>query len=199
MRADLRFLIHEGGWTYRGLNAALGFPPTSTMLRSIAYDKTNKASTTRARFDALRRIRDEGLAPGVVLVEAAPPKPGTSGAKNAPNKSERGGSGSGRSRRATQKADSQTDGDAETPIAVAPAGDDTGPDAPAAVLTFAMNGTEFSARQQADGQWRVTLSATCSTAQMMAWNQQILSDQLAAATTTPDSPVAPVEADEADE
>ena len=184
MRADLRFLVAEGGWKYRSLNEALGFPAASGMLRNIVYDKSGRASTTRARYDALRRIREEGLAPGVVLVEAAPPKPPKRGSK--PAASDKKGRGSSRRGKAATNDDMPFADEESTALDAPVAASFTltessfaGDAAPA--LVFQMNGTDFSARQQSDGQWRVTLSATCSTDQMMTWTRQILSDHLDAA------------------
>ncbi len=177
MKTDLRFLLHEAGWTHRGLNAALGYPATSGMLRNILYDKSGKASTTRARFEAVKRIREEQLAPGVVLIEAAPPKPAKRGAKTAATPAK---NGRGRSRRrdadglndffVDNEPAAQTETAAPSPVATLAS------DAPA--LHFHMNETDFTARQISDGQWQVTFTAVCSTEQMMLWNRQVVSDYL---------------------
>ena len=179
MRTDLKFLIQEGGWTHRSLNEALGYPAKSGMLRNILYDKSGKASTTRARFDAVKRIREEGLAPGVVLIEAAPPKPTKRGAKAAASPAI---SGRGRSRRRDEDDLNTPFADDEPAAQTEPAA--ASPDAPA--LHFHMNETDFTARQVSDGQWQVTFTAVCSTEQMMSWTRQIVSDYLLTAAPAPE-------------
>jgi hypothetical protein len=159
MKSDLRWLIDEGGWSYRALNQALGFQLTSNMLRNITGDAGNKFSTTRARYNAVKRIREESLKPGITLItETTSLRKKKGAAAPAPE--------SDAPRRGRRPRAASEDGIPATP---APNG-----------LSFKMSGTEFSALPQEDGSWRVVLTTNCTTAQMLAWTQQVLSGQLTA-------------------
>jgi hypothetical protein len=164
VKNDLRYLINEGGWSVRSLNEALGFQPSSNMLRNMMYDQGNKFSTTRSRFDAIKRIRAEGLQPGVTLIsETTRPRKG----KNAPPPVEETPRRRGRRTRAEIEAANAADAASQTPAAPA--------------LSFRMGETRIEAKQQDDGTWRVALTAVCSTEQMLTWTQQVMAGQLTAA------------------
>jgi hypothetical protein len=178
LREDLRYLMSESGWKLRDLNRALGFNETSGMLRNILYDKNNKVSTSRARYDAIKRIRDENLKPGIILVQPAPaaaaPARGRRGRRGAaPEPVELNGDG-GADEGATTRRRRATASKSATEIISEMAGG-------APVVLLKAGATEFSAQQQADGTWRVSLTASCSTDQMSAWARQVMTEQLALA------------------
>ena len=169
VKNDLRWLINDGGWSVRALNEALGFQPNSNMLRNMMYDSGTKFSTTRARYEAIKRIRSEGLQPGVTLIaETTKPRKRAATPPAAEELPRR------RGRR--PRGESGSNGSAPTP--------DT-PSVPA--LSFNIGETRFQAKQQEDGNWRIALTTTCSTAQMLAWTQQVMSGQLTAPADATDS------------
>jgi hypothetical protein len=174
VKNDLRWLLNEGGWSVRNLNEALGFQSTSNMLRNMMYDTGTKFSTTRARYDAIKRIRAENLKPGVTLI-AETTKPRKSKTEATPPPVEEA------PRRRTRRTR------AEMEAANAAAAVDATPAVPA--LTFNMGETRIEARQQEDGNWRVALAAICTTEQMLAWTQQVLAGQLSAGTTLDSHPL----------
>jgi len=188
-RDDLRYLIDRTDWSVADLNIALGLPRKSGALRNILYDKNNRVGTTRARYEALRRIRAEDMSPGVTLLdppaEPEPPKRrgrGAAAAGAAANGTGSRGTGRGGRRRTAaaltlDAEETTTNGGDALAAAIG--------DSPAVVLH--MGDTRFTARQQSDGSWQVTLSATCTTEQVAAWTRRVLNESInavgAAATT----------------
>jgi hypothetical protein len=166
VKNDLRWLINDGGWSVRALNEALGFQPNSNMLRNMMYDSGTKFSTTRARYEAIKRIRSEGLKPGVTLI-AETTKPRKSKVAAAPPPVAE----------APRRRGRRTRAEIEAANGVGPAGGA----AAVPALSFRMGETRIEAKQQEDGTWRVALTATCTTEQMLAWTQQVMSGQLSAA------------------
>ncbi|MBC8103455.1 MAG: hypothetical protein H7Z41_12830 [Cytophagales bacterium] len=176
LREDLRFLTKEQGWSVRDLNQALGFDLKSNALRNILNDKTGKASTTRVRYDALKRIREEQLEPGVTLVEGEQPRSRQRQRNEPAAPSARGtNTGNRRGRRARSEAAEVTLEPIELPgsLVAGLAIPDT-----SSALVFKMGGTEFSATQQDDGAWQVVLKSTCTAAQMVALAEQVMAEGL---------------------
>lgn len=188
-RDDLRYLIDQTDWSVAELNLALGLPRKSGALRNILYDKNNRVGTTRARYDALRRIRAEDLTPGIKLLDAPEedaPKRRGGGRNNNGAAAATNGRGPRRPRRSALSLEEAAPAD---PIEVAASGD-----TPAVVLN--MGGTRFTARQQGDGTWLVNLSATCTSEQLASWTRRVLNDGLAGAMAPPAAGAA-AEAEEA--
>jgi hypothetical protein len=163
VKSDLQWLTKEGGWSVRALNEALGFQPASNMLRNMMYDTGTKFSTTRARYDAIKRIRAENLKPGVTLI-AETTKPRKNKEAPVPPPVEEA------PRRRTRRTRAEIEA-ANAAVTV-----EASPAVPS--LTFNMGETRIEATQQEDGNWRVSLSAICTTEQMLAWTQQVLAGQL---------------------
>ncbi|MES2460220.1 MAG: hypothetical protein V4671_06535 [Armatimonadota bacterium] len=171
LRENLRFLLNEGDWSVRDLNEALGFDIKSNALRNILNDKTGKASTTRVRYEALKRIREEDLAPGVVLVEGQQPR---SRQRQRSTAETTRGSGAGTRRGRHSRNEITLEPMSSVSVSV---GGQAIADASSA-LVFKMGGTEFSATQQEGGDWQVILKTTCSAAQMVALAEQVMADGL---------------------
>lgn len=168
LRSELRSLLDETDWEIRTLNEALGFDTKSSALRNIMNDKTGKVSTTRVRYDALKKIRDENLPPGVVLVSENQPRSQKRNRKTPANSVREGRRG----RPSTRKE-------------AAPPEEDTAVRASritlprsSSGLVFKMGDTEFTATEIEDGTWAVTLKTHCTSLQMAALAEQALADGL---------------------
>ena len=171
LRENLRFVLKESGWSVRDLNQALGFDIKSNALRNILNDKTGKASTTRVRYEALKRIREEEIEPGIVLVEGGQPR----SRQRQRNKAEVSRGSSPTVRRA-RSARSEVTLEPVDPIGVTFGGPAVA-DASSA-LVFKMGGTEFSATQQEGGDWQVVLKTSCSASQMVALAELVMAEGL---------------------
>jgi hypothetical protein len=171
LRENLRFLLKEGGWSVRDLNQALGFDIKSNALRNILNDKTGKASTTRIRYEALKRIRQEELAPGVVLVEDEQPR-SRQRQRNKPEVLRGAAVGTRRGRHSRNEVTLEP----VEAVSVTVGGQSVAEASSA--LVFKMGGTEFSATQQEGGEWQVVLKTSCSATQMVALAEQVMADGL---------------------
>jgi hypothetical protein len=143
----------------------------SNALRNILNDKTGKASTTRVRYEALKRIREEGLAPGVILVEEEQPR----SRQRQRSKADVGRGPASGARRGRYSRNEVTLEPSDI-VSVTVGGQAIA--AASSALVFKMGGTEFSATQQEGGDWQVTLKTSCSAAQMVALAEQVMADGL---------------------
>ncbi len=171
LRENLRFLLKEGGWSVRDLNEALGFDLKSNALRNILNDKTGKASTTRVRYEALKRIRDEELEPGVVLVDDEQPR-SRQRQRGKPEPLRGPATGARRARRSRNEVTLEP----VDPVSVTLGGQAIA--GASSALVFKMGGTEFSATQQEGGDWQVVLKTACSATQMVALAELVMADGL---------------------
>lgn len=171
LRENLRFLLKEGGWSVRDLNQALGFDTKSNALRNILNDKTGKASTTRVRYEALKRIREEQLEPGIVLVEDDQPR-SRQRQRNKPEVSRGAATGTRRGRHARNEVTLEPADSVSITVGGMAISDAS------SALVFKMGGTEFSATQQEGGDWKVILKTSCSATQMVALAEQVMADGL---------------------
>lgn len=172
LRENLRFLLKEGGWSVRELNEALGFDLKSNALRNILNDKTGKASTTRVRYEALKRIRTEEIEPGIVLVESAQRR-SRQRQRGKPEVPRGAATGVRRARSARSEVTLEPIMDS---VSVTVGGQAIAEASSA--LIFKMGTTEFSATQQEGGDWQVVLKTSCSAAQMVTLAEQVMADGL---------------------
>lgn len=188
LKTDLRWLLSEGGWNFRGLSQALGFAPTANALRNILYDKTGRLGTTRARYEAAKRLRAESLPPGTVLIEAKPvaedePQRGRRGRRSKTVPTEANGADDAAA--ATAASPRTRRGRNSTRTAAGGAASLASLAISSPALLFKFGATEFSAEQQDDGTWRVVITANCSSEQMATWAKQVMDDGLHLAAVTP--------------